>query len=60
MLPCARAMSGVITESVNALMRVLNARATMRPMAMTMTSPRNKKFLNPLSTGAFLSRIAGW
>src|ERR1700759_4382723 len=33
---------------VNAAIRVLNARAMTRPTAITTTSPRNRKFLNPL------------
>ena len=44
-----------MTESVKAFTRVLKARATVNPIARTMTSPRNKKFLNPLITAAFLS-----
>ena len=35
-------------KSVKALISVLKAKATIRPMAMTTTSPRNRKFLNPL------------
>src|ERR1700743_3835790 len=33
---------------VNAAISVLNARAMTRPTAITTTSPRNRKFLNPL------------
>src|SRR6516165_1600182 len=35
--------------SVNALTRLLNANATTKPTATTMTSPRIKKFLKPFS-----------
>jgi len=41
---------GVMIVSVNALMRVLNARATIKPIATTTTSPRMRKFLKPFST----------
>src|SRR5579883_391452 len=48
--PEARVMGGLITLVVNADTRLLKARATTRPTATTTTSPRMRKFLNPLST----------
>ena len=36
-------------ESVNALTSVENANATTNPIATTITSPRMRKFLNPLT-----------
>src|SRR5262249_33745775 len=47
--PWADAMSGLMMLSVNALTRLLNANATPRPTATTMTSPRIRKFLKPFS-----------
>jgi hypothetical protein len=46
--PARAATSGLITESVNALTSVENANATTSPTATTITSPRMRKFLNPL------------
>src|SRR6516164_7606417 len=48
--PPAALTSGVITLSVNDLIRVLNANATTRPTAITTSSPCIRKFLKPLST----------
>src|SRR6266568_689617 len=45
--PWNLAMIGLMMEVVNALMRPLNARATTSPTAVTMTSPRIRKFLKP-------------
>src|SRR5579862_3619857 len=41
---------GVMIVSVNALMSVLNASATINPTAMTTTLPCSRKFLKPLIT----------
>src|SRR5215469_5067910 len=46
-LGSARAMIGLMTLVVKALTRVLNASATIRPTATTMTSPLSRKFLKP-------------
>src|SRR5579862_1965805 len=48
LLPVKLLMSGVMRSLVKAVIKVLNARATTRPTATTITSPRIKKFLNPL------------
>src|SRR5665213_521868 len=45
--PANELMTGVMTLSENALMSVLNARATTRPTAITINSPCIKKFLKP-------------
>lgn len=47
--PCAAATSGLMIESVTALTSVENAKATTNPTATTITSPRMRKFLNPLT-----------
>src|SRR6516164_7326759 len=47
--PWADAMSGLMMLSVNALTRLLNAKATTSPTATTITSPRIRKFLKPVS-----------
>src|SRR5438128_1154994 len=47
--PCAAAIRGLMILSVNALTRLLNAKATTSPTATTITSPRIRKFLKPLN-----------
>src|SRR5262249_36905089 len=47
--PWADAMRGLMMLSVNALTRLLNAKATTSPTATTITSPRIRKFLKPVS-----------
>src|SRR5580704_17888380 len=42
------AMIGLMMLVVNAVMSMLNARAITSPTAMTITSPRRRKFLKPL------------
>src|SRR5438552_4217212 len=47
--PAIALIKGVITLSVNVLIKVLNASATTRPTAMTIRSPCMRKFLKPRS-----------
>src|SRR5580658_89302 len=44
-------MSGVITLPVKEEIKLLKARATTRPTAIMMRSPRKRKFLNPFNIG---------
>ena len=46
--PCSRATIGLMMSLVNAAISMLNASATTSPTAMTITSPRSRKFLKPL------------
>src|SRR5580698_3207774 len=45
--PWKRATMGLMMLVVNAVIRPLKASATTSPTAMTMTSPRKRKFLKP-------------
>jgi hypothetical protein len=53
--------SGLMRSVVKAVIRALNARATTRPTATTITSPRIRKFLNPLmSCSPIRWDLSGW
>ena len=58
--PAIALTSGVMMLSVKALIRVLNARATTRPTAMTTRSPCIRKFLKPFSTYVSSVRTTPW
>ena len=58
--PAIALTSGVMMVSVNALIRVLNARATTRPTAMTTRSPCMRKFLKPFSNVIPSVRTGPW